>query len=87
MKTITDLLELIIKIEQTNKTKLVQFQVKIDLRYRYLSMRTFSECYDEEKGEMVEYITEDIDRINFDSPEGMQVAYWTLLNRVKDRVN
>lgn len=87
MKTITDLLELIIKIEQTNKGKMLQFQVNLDLRYKYLSMREFAECYDEEKGEMVQYITEDINRIKFDSPEGMQVAYWTLLNRVKDRVN
>jgi len=77
MKTITDLLELIIKIEQTNKTKLVQFQVNLDLGYRSLSMRTFSECYDEEKGEMVQYIRKEIDDIRFDSPEGMQVAYWT----------
>ena len=87
MKTITDLLELIIKIEQTNKNYLIQFQVSIDLGYKRISMRTFSEYYDDEKDEMVQNRYEDINDIKFDSPEGIQVAYWTLLNRVKDRVN
>ena len=87
MKTITDLLELIIKIEQTNEGKMLQFQVNLDLRYNNLSMREFAEYYDDDKGEMVQHITEDINRIRIDSIEGLQMAYWTLLNRVKGRVN
>lgn len=73
MKTIADLFELILKETELNEGKLVQHQFDINTKYNYVSMYNHVDIEGRETEEV-------FSRIYFDTPEQLQLAYWTIYN-------
>ena len=87
MKTLTDLLNLITREIELTQNKMVTYEFDINTRYNWLSMERVMP----EVGEDGKFTGDDkretiLSSIKFDTPERIQLAYWTIYNegRVQD---
>ena len=78
MKTITDLFELVAKETEMNKGKTVEYLFDIDTRYKWLSMYVNYNCegYD---------IEEIVSKLKIETPEEIQLAYWSIYNKGRSK--
>ena len=78
MKTIKDLFELIAKETEMNEDKRLEYLFDINTRYQWLSMYVNYNC----EGHEIETI---FSNLKIETPEEIQLAYWSIYNNGRSK--
>ena len=81
MKTLNDLIELVAVITNNNKNKAVEYCIRLDTCYNYISL--YRKIHDGNNNEAEEIFN----HLSFRDIYLLQQAYWTLFNECGNRVN
>jgi hypothetical protein len=81
MKTLRDLLLLVAEQEEKNQGKMVQYLFRIDTRYGWFTVLQEMKYFDEDGDEQIK--DEVILDGRIDSPEELQICYYTVLTKCR----